>query len=92
MAEMDRAAELTIATGLVGYALTMELLTTLNTQGFLTGDQLRDIMDSALSNLETVDAEEGHELYWLARKLLGHHLTGVRNEVDPELGPDVSDP
>jgi len=92
MAEMDRTTELLIATGLVGYALTMELLTTLSTLGVLTGDQLRDIMDSALSNLETVDAEEQHELYWLARDLLGCHLTGARDETEPDPGPDVSDP
>jgi len=89
---MDRTSELIIAAGLVGYAITMKLLANLRTLGILSGDELLDIVDGALSNLETVDAEEQHELHRLARNLLGHHLVSARNATDPELGPEISDP
>jgi hypothetical protein len=92
MAEMARTADLIIASGLVGYAITMKLLANLRTLGILSGDELLDIVDGALSNLEAVDAEQQHELQRLARNILGHHLASARNATDPELGPDVSDP
>ena len=67
MSEMDRTTQLMIATGIAGYAIAMGLLTTLRDLGALSDETLLDVVDGALNNVEAIDAERQHELYWLAR-------------------------
>jgi hypothetical protein len=67
MAEMDNATKAIIATGVAGFAVTIELLTELNNSRLISDDRLLAIMDGALSAIETVDAANSHEIYRMAR-------------------------
>ena len=84
MSEMDRTTQLMIATGIAGYAIAMRLLTALRDLGALSDETLVDVVDGALNNVEAVDAESQHELYWLARDLLGDLLTGFRKDIEQD--------
>ena len=80
MAEMDNATKAIIATGVAGFAVTIELLTELNNSRLISDERLLAIMDGALSAIELVDAANSHEIYRMARDLLGRQMAGFRKQ------------
>jgi len=91
MTEMDDTTKEMIAVGIAGFAMSMELLTTLNKLGGVSDRTLIDVVDGALNGVETVDSD-GHEIYRLARRLLGGHLADFRDGLKGEPGPDIPAP
>jgi hypothetical protein len=79
---MDDAIKRFIASGIVGYAVSMELITTLNAAGIIPDDRLIEVIDRALAAIEAVDSDNQHEISRLARDLLGSHLTDFRKQMD----------
>jgi hypothetical protein len=90
MSKMDGRTKEMIAAGVAGFALSMELLTTLNKLGVISDDGLLEVADGALTGVEVVDSAHRHEIFRRARDLLGWHLASFRKQIEQKPAPDPS--
>lgn len=67
---MDDLERRQIATGIVGFAVSMALMEKLRERDLLNGFDCADIIERALSSVEGLDAVQPTEVYRLARELL----------------------
>jgi hypothetical protein len=63
-----------LALGVAGYALAMELLTTLKEQELISHDEAASVIDRTLAALERTDAATPHPAFRMARQALDRQL------------------